>query len=112
MLIPQFSLRWVLGVTAFCGLLSYIGVLAKDGHAWAVALVVATGSLVVAMAAYALAFFVIWLFSASIRVVSGRGLAGKKVVTESPFAPYQTPFQASATNAANSGPTGASSHAE
>jgi hypothetical protein len=63
MLIPQFSLRWVLGVTAACGVLSLVAAMALRGSAWAMALTIAAASLAATLLLHGAMFFVVWLFS-------------------------------------------------
>ncbi|HUY31985.1 MAG TPA: hypothetical protein VMV69_04330 [Pirellulales bacterium] len=63
MLIPQFSLRWVLAVTAACAVFSLILASALRGSPWAIALSVGVASLVVMLAFHGAVFFGVWLFS-------------------------------------------------
>ncbi len=63
MLIPQFSLRWVLIVTALCAVLSLIAAFAIRGTAWAMALTLGFASLSITLAAHAALFFAVWIFS-------------------------------------------------
>ena len=63
LLIPQFTIRWLLMVTTVCGGIFSIFGLAARGHDWAVGVSVAITSLVVMMLAYAFVFFGVWIFS-------------------------------------------------
>jgi uncharacterized membrane protein len=63
MLIPQFSLRWVLGVTAVCALLSLVAAQAVQGKTWAIATTAGMVSLGLIMLVHGSVFFVVWLFS-------------------------------------------------
>ena len=45
MLIPRFSLRWLLAATAVCGVLAYVLSQAVMGQAWGIAVSVACGAL-------------------------------------------------------------------
>ncbi|MFZ5829374.1 MAG: hypothetical protein ACOY3P_04770 [Planctomycetota bacterium] len=56
MLIPQFTIRWMLGLTAVAAVFFSIVALATRGHYWAVGVSAAVGTLVVLMLVYA-AFF-------------------------------------------------------
>jgi hypothetical protein len=80
MLIPQFSLRWILAVTAVCGFVSLIGAAAVRGAPWAAAVVVAIGAVGLILMVHALMFFVIWLLSL-VPPLRGRAVKG-----QSPFA--------------------------
>ena len=81
-LIPQFSVRWLLGVTAAVAVFFSIVALGARGQAWAAAVAMAVLSLVVAMLVYAVGFGVVWLFSVVTLAFEGRkGGSG-----ESPFA--------------------------
>ena len=63
MLIPQFSIRWLLAVTAVCaGIFSIFG-LALRGSSWAAGVSIGIVSAVVLLLVYALTFAVVGLFS-------------------------------------------------
>ncbi|HUY88772.1 MAG TPA: hypothetical protein VMV10_08570 [Pirellulales bacterium] len=81
MLIPQFSLRWVLGVTAACGVLSLVAAMALRGSAWAMAITLAAASLGATLLAHGFMFFVVWVFS----VIAARRLGGVQNSPASPF---------------------------
>lgn len=63
MLMPQFSLRWVLAVTAVCAVLSLIAAFAIRGTAWAMALTLGFASLGLMLAVHGAMFFAVWVFS-------------------------------------------------
>jgi hypothetical protein len=63
MLIPQYSLRSILAVTAACGFVSLIGAAAVRGAPWAQALVTSIAALALILLIHALMFLVMGLFS-------------------------------------------------
>jgi hypothetical protein len=63
MVIPQFSLRWILAVTAVCAVFSLILAAAVRGSPWAIALSIAVASLAITLAFHGAVFFGVWLFS-------------------------------------------------
>jgi hypothetical protein len=63
MLVPQFSLRWILALTAVCGVVSLVGAAALRGTPWAAAVVISIGALGLILAVHGLMFFLIWLLS-------------------------------------------------
>ncbi len=81
MLMPQFSLRWVLAVTAVCAVLSLIAAFAIRGTAWAMALTLGFASLALMLAVHGAMFFAVWVFS----LVLPRRTRQPGVVGESPF---------------------------
>ena len=99
MLIPQFSLRWLLGVMTGCAVVFSVVGLGVRGHVWAAGISIGIGSLVILGAIYALLFGMAWTFSA---VTSGLGFGGSGS-SGSPFQPQpgESPFgRESATDAA------------
>jgi hypothetical protein len=80
MLIPQFSLRSILAVTAVCGFVSLIGAAAIRGAPWAGAVVLAIAALGLILIVHGLMFFVVWLLS----LVTPGGRT--TVIGQSPFA--------------------------
>jgi hypothetical protein len=60
-LIPQFSLRWILALTAVLSVVSFIISQALRGRPWAAGVTVAFAALVVAFLVYAALFAVAWL---------------------------------------------------
>jgi len=87
MLIPQFSLRWLLAVTTVCAVIFSVMGLAVRGSHWAAAVSIAVGSLVVAAMVYALLFAMVWLFSV-ITSLPGRKSADSG---QSPFVERSAP---------------------
>jgi len=75
MLIPQFSLRWLLGLTAVCAVVFSIVGLAVQGSRWAAAVSIGIGSLVVLVMVYGLVFALVWVFSVATSSL-GRRRAG------------------------------------
>lgn len=61
MLIPQFTIRWLLVVTAVCAALFSVVGLGFRGRVWAAAFGVGLGSLAVLMLVYAGVFALVWL---------------------------------------------------
>jgi len=72
MLIPQFSIRWLLALTTVCGVIFSVFGLAVRGHYWAMGVSVGVVSLVVLMSIYAAMFAGVWIFSLLISAFSGR----------------------------------------
>lgn len=92
MLIPQFSLRWLLGVTAICSVVFSIVALAIRGQGWAIGVSVAVCSLVVVMAVYGALFGIVWLVSLVQGTMPKRGGSPFRAGGYSPFG---VPVQAS-----------------
>ncbi len=63
MLVPQFSIRWLLGVTAVAAVIFSIVALGVRGHHWAAAVSVGLLALAMSIGLYGLLFFVVWVFS-------------------------------------------------
>jgi hypothetical protein len=63
MLIPQFSLRWMLAVTTVLAVVFLIVAQAVQGAAWAVGVSFGVFALVAAMLVFAGLFFLVWVFS-------------------------------------------------
>ncbi len=63
MLIPQFSIRWLLALTTVCALVLSIVSLAVQGHAWAAGVSIGIGALMVSALVYGAIFALVWLFS-------------------------------------------------
>ena len=98
MLIPRFSIRWLLGLTTFSAGVSLVLSYAVRGHAWAIGVTSGLWTFVVIGLLYAVAFLGAWLISQW--NVSPQGPSGV-----SPFATpkSETPF-ATAQPAADSPP--------
>ena len=69
MLIPQFSIRWLLALTTVCAVIFSVFGLAYRGNSWAQGVSVAIVSMVIVFAFHAFTFTVIWGLS----TVFGRG---------------------------------------
>lgn len=63
MLIPQFSLRWLLAVTTVAAVVFSIVALGVRGHYWAAAVSVALLALAILLGIYGLMFAAVWAFS-------------------------------------------------
>jgi uncharacterized membrane protein len=61
--IPQFTIRWLLGLMTVCGVISSIIALAMRGHLWALGISVALGTLVLFMLIAACLFLIVWIFT-------------------------------------------------
>ena len=86
MLIPRFSLRWLLAAMAVCGVLAFILAQAVRGQAWGIALAVAGGSLIVNALVFAGVFIVAWS-------IASLGSGARRKRATSPFATHVTPPQ-------------------
>jgi hypothetical protein len=86
MLLPRFSLRWLLAATTVCGVLAYVLAQAVRGQAWGIAMSVAAGALVLTAAFYAVVFVIAWGAAAV-----GTGMRKKRAT--SPFAMHVAPPQ-------------------
>lgn len=95
MLIPQFSLRWLLALTALCAGVSLILSFAFRGQNWAIGMATALGSILGLAVLYVTAFLGAWLLTQL-----AAGLYGsRQPVGQSPFAKIagDSPFPATAT---------------
>jgi hypothetical protein len=73
MLIPQFSLRWMLSVTAAIAVVFLVMGWAIRGSAWAVGVSAAVVTLVLVGLVYAAMFGIVWLISLIGQAASPRG---------------------------------------
>lgn len=89
MIIPRYSLRWLLALTTVCGGLSLVLSYAFQGQAWAIGFMVGLGSLLVVAALHAVAFSVAWLMSQLAFIAGGSTPQGGG---QSPFAGSGAPF--------------------
>ena len=87
MLIPRFSIRWLLIVTAVFAAFFFLVSVAVRGEPWAIAVSVALGSLALLVVIHAGFFLVAWLIAEMI------GLAWRPQQPESPFATEKPPPQ-------------------
>lgn len=72
MLIPQFSIRWLLTLTTVCAVIFSIVGLAVRGHAWAAGVSIGIGALVVLTLVYGSLFALVWMFSVVTAPLSGQ----------------------------------------
>lgn len=84
MLVPQFSIRWLLGLTALAAVFALVASFAYRGDPWAIALVGAFGGLVLSFVAFA----GMWVVAMGVGGVV-RGLRRRQPVAESPFAMHK-----------------------
>ncbi len=63
MLIPRYSIRWMLGIMTVCGLFFLVVSLGIRGHVWAAAIAIAVAGLVLAIVVQAV-FFVVAYWAA------------------------------------------------
>lgn len=87
MLVPQFTLRWILGLTLGVILLSLLAQQAYGGALWAFGVLAALGAVVALFILMAALFLVAWALSVLI------GLAGPRHPGQSPFATDAPPPQ-------------------
>ncbi len=87
MLIPRFSLRFLLFLMTVCGVFFFVVTLAVQGSQWAVALSVAVGGLLISMLLQASSFGLAWALT------SVFGMFRRKDVATSPFASSKPPPQ-------------------
>jgi hypothetical protein len=81
MIIPQFSLRWLLGMTALCGGVSLVLAFANRGEIWALGMSAALAGIFFLFLLYVAAFCVASLITQAYRAIFGSPPTG-----ESPFA--------------------------
>jgi len=82
MLIPRYSLRWLLGLTTFCALVSLVLSFVVKGQAWAIGVASGLWTAVVAAVLYIAAFLAAWFIAQFVTATRRQPLGG-----ESPFAP-------------------------
>ena len=90
MLIPRYSLRWLLGLTTFSALVSLVLSYAVRGHAWAIGVASGLWSVVIAGLFYVAAFLAAWFIAQFVTATRGGSNRGGV----SPFA--QRPQQPAA----------------
>lgn len=86
MLIPRFSLRWLLAATTICGLLAYVVAQAVRGEAWGIAVSVVGGAVIMTAVVFAMVFIVAWSIAAM-------AMRARKSRATSPFATHVAPPQ-------------------
>ena len=89
MIIPRYSLRWLLALITVCGCLSLVLSYAFQGHAWAIGFAAGLGSLAAIAGLHAAAFSVAWLLSQLAYIAGGSKSAGGG---QSPFAGGGSPL--------------------
>jgi hypothetical protein len=87
MLIPRFSLRFLLLLMTACGVFFFVVTLAAQGSQWATAASVAVGGLLLSMLVQASTFGVAWAFT------SFFGVFRREESATSPFASSKPPPQ-------------------
>src|SRR5205823_3947023 len=91
MLIPRYSLRWLLGLTTFSAGISFVLSFAVRGQAWAIGVTAGLWTFVAVAALFIAAFLCAWLIdqlAASARIVrSGSSPFGPAQAGEAPFGP-------------------------
>ena len=93
MLIPQFSLRWLLAVTTISAVVFLIFAQAVQGSGWAVGVSLAVVMLALVFGAYATLFFGVWVFSL---IFSGRRSRPRSAGVEpGDLSPFALPVPAS-----------------
>lgn len=86
MLIPRYSIRWLLGLTTLCAAVSLVLSSAVRGEAWAIGISAGLASLFVVALLHMGAFLLAWMFSRM-----GSNAAGNRAAGDSPFAPAIPP---------------------
>lgn len=85
-LIPQFTLRWLLAITAACAVAFSVVALALRGYTWAGGVSIGLLALVVLATVYAGMFSLVWAASAVMAVLSTER-PPRSPFRPSPFAP-------------------------
>jgi Zn-dependent protease with chaperone function len=94
MLIPRFTLRWLLGLTTFCAGVSLVLSYAVRGNAWAIGVSAGLWSLVIVGLFYVAAFLAAWLMAQAMTALrSSLRPAAADGGGESPFAVPISPPQ-------------------
>ena len=84
MLIPRFTIRWLLGLTAVCSVFFLVLASALRGQFWATALSIAIASAVVAFLCYAAFFGVAYALASLFGVVRMQPRGGSPFATAAP----------------------------
>jgi len=87
MLIPRFSIRFLLTLTALCAVFFFVVTLSLQGSQWATAVSVAITGLVLCMVVQAMTFGIAWAFTSCF------GVFRAPVSATSPFASAKPPPQ-------------------
>ena len=91
MIIPRFSLRWLLALITVSGGVSLVLSYAFQSHAWAIGVMVGLASIVVVVALHAVAFSVAWLLTQLSYILTGSSNP-KSGFGQSPFGGGTSPF--------------------
>jgi hypothetical protein len=103
MLIPRFSIRWLLGLTTFSAGVSLVLAYAVRGQPWAIGIVASLWAVVIIAVFYASAFILAWLLNQSLAATYLK----RRPAGDSPFAVSGTapsPFVLKSQPAADSPP--------
>lgn len=87
MLIPRFSIRWLLLLTTVCAAFFFFLTFAVRGEAWAMGVTIGVGSLSIVFMVHALFFMAVWVMTE----VVGQAEQTRRI--ESPFATEKPPPQ-------------------
>lgn len=82
MLIPRFSIRWLLGLTTFSAGVSLVLAYAVRGQPWAIGMVASLWAVVIIAVFYAAAFLLAWLLNQCLAATLSKG----RTAGHSPFA--------------------------
>jgi hypothetical protein len=82
MIIPRFTVRWLLVLMACCAVYAFVVSLAVTGRTWAVGISLAIGSILLTFVLHAAAFCSAWGVSALWRLWTGRRVAASPFATE------------------------------
>ena len=103
MLIPRFSLRWLIGLITVCGVISLVLSYAFQGEPWAIGFAAGIASLAVLFALHASAFAVAYVLAEVFHLKPRVEVPAAILAGDTPFA--ATPFAAAnPSNAVNSEP--------
>ncbi|MGE0761575.1 MAG: hypothetical protein AB7F89_12860 [Pirellulaceae bacterium] len=84
MLIPRFSVRWLLFLMSLCAVVAFIVSLGMGGRAWAVALAAMLGTAALMAVLYAGLFCVAWGLARMSRLWLDRRVASSPFATHTP----------------------------
>jgi hypothetical protein len=89
MLIPRYSLRWMLGVVTVCAVISTIFSFAIQGQAWALAFSLALGLLITCFLLYGIMFVIAYELARLLRVTQRQPHDGSPFASETQPPPRQ-----------------------
>jgi hypothetical protein len=90
MLIPRFTLRWLLGLTAVCAAVSLILGAAVRGEIWAIGAAVGLASVAVVALLHIATFLATWLLSGLERALFKRNPGASPFATKVSAAPIES----------------------